>query len=269
MAKGIYLGIGGVARKVKQPYVGINGVARKVTKGYIGVGGVARLFYSGSTPINTLSVGDVVQVAESGNYIDYIIVQIGTPASSKYSNADGYWLLRKQVELNGAFSMDSDGDSPANYTSSKASGYIRAKETLYYNRYGSYLKSIILRPTLPYYYFSASTADAAIGSVTVNNVFHLGLAEVGSWFGESSTTEMKLAYFKNTASGRDADPLRIAYNGSGSACSWWTRDAGGDGAYQPGFIANSGRYSSSTAFTVYYRPCFIVPKTIMIEDLLR
>ena len=126
-----------------------------------------------------------------------------------------------------------------------------------------------MKPTLPYYYFSASTADAAIGSVTVNNVFHLGLAEVGSWFGESSTAEMKLTYFKNTASGRKADPLRIAYDGSGNAQSWWTRDAGGDGAYQPGFITKGGAYSSSTAFTVYYRPCFIVPKTIMIEDLLR
>ena len=269
MAKAQYFGVGGVARKVKSIPFGVGNVARNVKSGYFGVGGVARQFYSGSTPINTLSVGNIVQVAESGNYIDYIIVQIGTPASSKYSNADGYWLLRKQVELNGYFSQDDDGDSLANYTSSRASGYIRAKETLYYNRYGSYLKSVILKPTLPYYYFSASTADAAIGSVTVNNVFHLGLAEVGSWFGESSTAEMKLTYFKNTASGRKTDPLRIAYDGSGNARSWWTRDAGGDGAYQPGFITNGGAYSSSTAFTVYYRPCFIVPKTIMIEDLLR
>ncbi len=46
MAKGTYVGVGGVARKVKKLYVGVNGVARKVKKGYIGINGVARLFYS-------------------------------------------------------------------------------------------------------------------------------------------------------------------------------------------------------------------------------
>lgn len=47
MAKGVYVGVGGVARKVKKIYVGVDGVARKVKRGYIGVGGVARLFFSG------------------------------------------------------------------------------------------------------------------------------------------------------------------------------------------------------------------------------
>ena len=45
MAKGMYIGVDGVARKVQQMYVGVGGKARKVKKGYIGVGGVARLFY--------------------------------------------------------------------------------------------------------------------------------------------------------------------------------------------------------------------------------
>ena len=45
MSKNVYIGVGGVARKVKNIYIGVGGVARKVKKGYIGVGGVARLFY--------------------------------------------------------------------------------------------------------------------------------------------------------------------------------------------------------------------------------
>ena len=45
MAKGAYVGVGGVARKIKKMYVGVDGVARKVKKGYIGIGGVARLFF--------------------------------------------------------------------------------------------------------------------------------------------------------------------------------------------------------------------------------
>lgn len=46
MAKAIYEGIGGVARKVKSVYEGIGGVARKVKSGWIGVGGVARQFFA-------------------------------------------------------------------------------------------------------------------------------------------------------------------------------------------------------------------------------
>ena len=42
MAKGAYVGINNIARRVIKGYVGINGVARKIMKAYIGVGGVAR-----------------------------------------------------------------------------------------------------------------------------------------------------------------------------------------------------------------------------------
>ena len=45
MATGIYVGVNGVAQKVKKAYVGVNGVAQKVKKAYAGVGGVAKLVY--------------------------------------------------------------------------------------------------------------------------------------------------------------------------------------------------------------------------------
>lgn len=46
MAKGMYVGVNGVAKKVKKIYVGSGDKAKKVKKGYIGVGGVARPFFS-------------------------------------------------------------------------------------------------------------------------------------------------------------------------------------------------------------------------------
>ena len=46
MGKAIYIGVDGVARKVKKVYLGVDSLARKVKKGYIGVAGVARQFYS-------------------------------------------------------------------------------------------------------------------------------------------------------------------------------------------------------------------------------
>lgn len=47
MAKKAYIGVDGVARKVKKGYLGVDGVARKVKKAYIGIGGVARPCFSG------------------------------------------------------------------------------------------------------------------------------------------------------------------------------------------------------------------------------
>ncbi len=48
MAKGMYVGVSGVALKAKKFYVGVGGVARKVKKIYVGVNGVARLAWSGA-----------------------------------------------------------------------------------------------------------------------------------------------------------------------------------------------------------------------------
>ena len=42
MARGGYVGVGGVARKISKGYVGVNGIARKIIKAYIGVNGIAR-----------------------------------------------------------------------------------------------------------------------------------------------------------------------------------------------------------------------------------
>lgn len=49
MAKKAYIGVEGVARKIKKGYVGVEGLARKIKKAYIGVGGVARPCWSGGT----------------------------------------------------------------------------------------------------------------------------------------------------------------------------------------------------------------------------
>ena len=42
MAKGAYIGVNGIAQKIKGGYIGIDGIAKKIKKAYIGVGGVAR-----------------------------------------------------------------------------------------------------------------------------------------------------------------------------------------------------------------------------------
>ena len=69
MAKGAYIGVGGVAKKVKKAYIGVGGVARKVKKAYIGVGGVARLFWSGGVDPtkDTFTEDEFLSIIADGN----------------------------------------------------------------------------------------------------------------------------------------------------------------------------------------------------------
>lgn len=59
MSKGVYIGVAGKARKVKNIYIGVGGKARKVKKAYIGVAGKARLIYEDSPfPLNLIPIDD-------------------------------------------------------------------------------------------------------------------------------------------------------------------------------------------------------------------
>lgn len=58
MAKAIYQGVSGVARKVKQPFVGVSGVARKVKNAFVGVSGVARGCYESVVYVTVTITGN-------------------------------------------------------------------------------------------------------------------------------------------------------------------------------------------------------------------
>lgn len=115
MAKNLYIGVEGKARKAKKIYVGIGGTAREVKKAYIGVNGVARLFYSGGKRLSDLPVGTIVNFRENGTYVPYEIINQGAPShqgekfscyyggttlevtTSVYdSSCNGTWILRYQ-----------------------------------------------------------------------------------------------------------------------------------------------------------------------------
>lgn len=68
MAKAVYFGVSGKARKVKAVYFGVGGKARKVKKAYIGVGGKARLFYSSLTEKSeTFPSSGATSISSSGS----------------------------------------------------------------------------------------------------------------------------------------------------------------------------------------------------------
>lgn len=74
MAKSAYVGVDGIARKVKKMYVGVDSKARKVKKGYVGMGGVARIWFSSDLvnylgSVSTLeNIPSSASAASTGDY---------------------------------------------------------------------------------------------------------------------------------------------------------------------------------------------------------
>ena len=90
MAKGMHIGIGGAARKVKKAYIGINGTARKVKKIYLGIGGVARLAWQGTVPAGQVifTSSQVWTVPEGVSFINIFAVG-GGQSGGTYGNWSG------------------------------------------------------------------------------------------------------------------------------------------------------------------------------------
>ena len=83
MATGVYIGVNGTARKVKNIYLGVSGTARKVKKGYIGdANGKARLFFQASSGLvkysgNVSSLSNPREVLSATTVGDYALFSGG------------------------------------------------------------------------------------------------------------------------------------------------------------------------------------------------
>lgn len=93
MAKSIYIGVDGKARKAKNIYIGVDGKARKVKKMYIGVNGVARLCYTSEGVIVTIvqSANQTITVICNGNsYTSTFTAEAGSTYTASISASTGY-----------------------------------------------------------------------------------------------------------------------------------------------------------------------------------
>lgn len=94
MAKGMYIGVGGVAKKVKRGYIGVGGVSRKLKKAYIGISSVARLLWSsGGLPVK-IGKADNLSYSRywmgSANVGNYLLFAGGRQGTNRLSRVDAY-----------------------------------------------------------------------------------------------------------------------------------------------------------------------------------
>lgn len=95
MAKSIYIGVDGKARKAKNIYIGVDGKARKVKKMYIGVNGVARLCYTSEVTVVTVTIvqsaNQTITVICNGNsYTSTFTAEAGSTYMASISASTGY-----------------------------------------------------------------------------------------------------------------------------------------------------------------------------------
>lgn len=94
MAKSIYIGVDGKARKAKNIYIGVDGKARKVKKMYIGVNGVARLCYTSEVTVTVTivqSANQTITVICNGNsYTSTFTAEAGSTYTASISASKGY-----------------------------------------------------------------------------------------------------------------------------------------------------------------------------------
>jgi hypothetical protein len=153
MAKGSYIGIGGVARKIKGGYAGVDGVARKIKKAYIGVNGVARLFYSAEVQVfllGDLPLGSKIMFGRFG------ATELLWNIVDTQKKADGYIT----VSLDFSTRLDAkafDAAEPGNPDTSAASnGYYRYR----YSNIRQWLNSEYIQWYYPMHTYDASPVYA-------------------------------------------------------------------------------------------------------------
>lgn len=193
----------------KGAYIGVDGVARKVKKGYIGVPTL-------SASLGDLEVGATVKLNVNGTATDFLVVQQGNPDATMYdASCDGTWLLMKDIYTK----MTWDGTNN-NYADSDVRAYLNGD---FLGLFDSDVQNAIKQVKIPYVNGTGSGGSVASGTNGLpTNVFLLGGYELG-WTTSNNASfpvdGVALSYFSGNG---NSNSNRIAYY-DGSAYSWYLR----------------------------------------------
>lgn len=269
MARGIYVGVNGAARKARQIYVGVNGVARKVRKIYVGVGGVAKLCYeAGGVPAGNLPLGSVVKFPVGGTVREFLVIHKGKPSGAYDDSCNGIWLLTKDSIEKRAWHSSEMND----YANSDIHTYLNGG---FFNAIDPKVRGLVKQVKIPY------RAGPGIGKAVKNGanglscyVFLLSYTEVGG----TSTTDWpvegaKLDYFE-AGTGDAAKALRVA-NFDGAAAPWWLRTPSSNPTTVSGaenrFVARvradgDMTFNICTSATTTVRPALLLPEDALVDS---
>lgn len=263
MAKGAYIGVNNVARKIKNGYIGVDNTARKIKKGYIGVSGVARQFFAGGTPMSELAVGSSVYMNVNGTQTEFLIVHQGLPSSAYDSSCNGTWLLMKDIVGNSKWALDSSSqefdNSPTIRTYLDNTFSPMLDESVY-----NQIKTVAI-PVMTDRNGSISVLGTASLKVFILSTDEINYPKADNSSLSTLTEGSVLSYFAGTT-----DTARIIANYNGTATGWWLRtkcknlSSGYERVYR---VSNTGGVATSRLETSYgVRPAMIFPSTTLVND---
>lgn len=243
MAKASYIGVDGIARKIKKMYVGVDGVARKVKKAYIGVAGVARLFYSSGFPLADLPEGSLINLNEGGTGVNFYLAK--HDYESGLNGAGRELLVRKDVHSNVAWSPSSNAYATSNIDAWLTGTY---KGTL-----DSTVQELIGATS---FYYTTGNGNYSVTTLA-RSVFILSLAEFGLTTTGINSEGSALPI---------ASSLLVSYL-NGSATNQWTRSANSQGKTIVAYVNSSGQANNWGGVSKTYgaRPCFTLPSDAIVN----
>ena len=258
MAKALYDGVSGVARKVKKKYDGVSGVARKVKKAYDGVSGVARQYWSTGTPLSSLAVGSTVYMKVDGVSTAFLVVNQGRPSSAYDSSCDGTWLLMKDCYESRVWDSSNN-----DYRNSDVHSYLN---NTFVNLFDSDIKSVIKQVTIPYTKGTGSSGSLAKGTNGLSaKIFLISYYEAGfAGIDPNVNAEgMALDYFYFD----DASDPKLVANLNGSAVYWWLRSPNTNNTTTAWRVGSRGGVTAKSVTTSGgIRPCLILPSTQTVDE---
>lgn len=188
MAKGIYVGAGGV-KVSKKIYVGAGGV-KQVKKIYVGVGGIPKLAYSAEFTVQVSMAYPSGVTARSGwvgtTYNNYAIFYGSkNPATSEVKDTIRYDAnLVRTSSTSAYYSYDHSGSTNGTHAvfTSGATVYSSSSDTTYYSQYGTAFNSSFVASNVGMLVYNKSSGDR-VGNYAV---FHAGDEWSGTSGGQTS-----------------------------------------------------------------------------------
>jgi hypothetical protein len=256
--------IGGTAYEIGSGKVLVGGTGYSIDKGRTKVDGTGYDIAFG-TQIGSLEIGASVFLNVGGNPTEFLVINQGAP-SSRYRNADGTWLLMKDI-----YERRNWGSTTNDYENSGIHAYLNGD---FLGLFDSEIQSAIMQVKVPYW-----KGDSVNGALSYNTnglqtkIFLLSGYEAG-WTKSYSSTYAEegacVSYFSGTAT---QDEKRIAYY-NGTAASWWTRSpvvgyAATNNTIHTVHYSNGGNSSTYPEndggyYTCGLRPALVLPKTTVI-----
>ena len=278
MAKALYVGVGGVAKKGKKGYVGVGGIAKKIKKMYVGdASGKARLAWSGAQKGDTFNIiqfqiskanastNSFTTFTECNNKAMFPTSSTPVFYKDKYivsmrpngSNTCGIYY---STSLNGAWTLAKS----TQYTSSGSTYYIYYdlyiyNDTLYaieqsrYNGAGGYMKST----NGTSWTFTSGTSDKWREVNFSNNTYHKPFYALYNGKLYISST-YNLWYFDISSMSSATGQVTCTALYSGSQTNYYASNLAIDKEHNIGYFMYNGTPSGSDTPYSCWTQCFSV-----------